>query len=175
MENYITGIIAILSFIVSHILNMRSEKVRFKRTRFIEKEKERNKIETELALKKFDQRNQDIKEIYLFLLKMKKYYNLFCEHNSEFIKREEYKNFAPLGLWTEFGKVIEDKELFLDDEIIERLYILYYSLHAGNNIAIYLNDESEEIAESLEKLVEDYCAETILKIEDIMNYLKSKI
>lgn len=168
MENYITGIIAIVSFVISNILNAYSEKVRFKRTRFIEKEKEANKIETELALKRFNQKNQDIKEIYLFLLKMRKYHNLFCNHESEFADREDSKNFAPLSLWTDFREMIEDKELFLEDEIIEKLYNLHGFLYNGNNLAVYPEDTRE-------KSLEGYCESVVEEIQKVMDYLKIKI
>ena len=91
-------------------------------TFFLNRILEKDKNKGILLLQIFNYRNQDIKEIYALLIKLRKYYELFIYEGNEFSEQENYMNFGPLIEIESFQTEIEKKEIFLKNEMREKLY-----------------------------------------------------
>ena len=124
-------------------------------TFFLNRILEKDKNKGILLLQIFNYRNQDIKEIYALLIKLRKYYELFIYEGNEFSEQENYMNFGPLIEIESFQTEVEKKEIFLKNEMREKLYSLISSMGIGRNFALNLhNNDIEQIKEPLFYIVE---------------------
>lgn len=159
MDKYIGVFSTILGFVISYITTKKLEEIRVKKT---------------LTLENYNRRNIIIKDIYLSLLKLKKYYELFYCPGNEFIEQRSYTEFAPLEVIIDFKKVIENNELFLSNEIVDKLYGLVNEISIGCNIALHLQSLENPLNIEQGTIVE-YSEECVDKIQRIMDYLKIKV
>lgn len=157
LREYSNVISVIIGAILSYILNKKIEK---------------NKFKESLKLQIFQQRNQSIEEVYKLLIELKKYYELFIHPGQEFEEQLDYMSFSPLAATTEFRNKFESKEIFLKNEMRNKIKEFASNLGMGCTLALYLHDNIPEINE---EAVFSYCQSTMNEIEDLLTYLRSEI
>ena len=143
-------------------------------TFFLNRILEKDKNKGILLLQIFNYRNQDIKEIYALLIKLRKYYELFIYEGNEFSEQENYMNFGPLIEIESFQTEIEKKEIFLKNEMREKLYSLISSMGIGCNFALNLHNNDVECRTDKETIVL-HCREIVNEIENLLKYLRTEI
>lgn len=159
MDKYIGVFSTILGFVISYITTKKLEEIRVKKT---------------LILENYNRRNIIIKDVYLSLLKLKKYYELFYCPRNEFIEQRNYTEFGPLEVITDFKQIIENNELFLSNETVDRLYGLTNELSMGCSIALHL--QSPENSTIIDHgVIVEHSERCVDKIQRIMDYLKIKV
>ena len=143
-------------------------------TFFLNRILEKDKNKGILLLQIFNYRNQDIKEIYALLIKLRKYYELFIYEGNEFSEQENYMNFGPLIEIESFQTEVEKKEIFLQNEMREKLYSLISSMGIGRNFALNLHNNDIECRIDKGTIVL-HCREIVNEIENLLKYLRIEI
>ena len=83
-------------------------------------------------------------------------------------------NFGPLIEIESFQTEVEKKEIFLKNEMREKLYSLISSMGIGCNFALNLYNNDVECRTDKEAIVL-HCREIVNEIENLLKYLRTEI
>lgn len=132
---------------------------------------ENKKLEKERLLDNKRRIDLTYQEIYLELLKVRDYYYLFVNYGNEFKESEDYENFSPLNIITNFLNFIKERELFLDKEFLNEFNKIEKTImqHPSMALQLAINPNMFDI-----NMIESVAKNTIEEINKFIIFLKKR-
>ena len=110
-------------------------------------------------------------DIYKVLLKLRGYYYFFIESRNEFKESEDWKNFSPLPIISEFFSEIEKKEIFLDKNFMKEFEKVKESINSHPSMALSMAINPEPYFETI---VEESAINALKAIDIFKDYMRKR-
>lgn len=133
----------------------------------------RLKKKEDFYLAHYKLRQEAYSEIYIALINLNKYFLKFVNPGNEFYEMDTWENYAPLAEKEKFNDIYYKVEIWVDEEVINKIEEIISMLVLGCNLAMQICQGYDDDLFGYDTVV-NHCKEVICIIEDLKKIIRKK-
>lgn len=133
----------------------------------------RLKKKEDFYLAHYKLRQEAYSELYIALINLNKYFLKFVNPGNEFYEMETWENYSPLSEKDKFNDIYYKVEIWVDEEVINKIEEIMSRLVLGCNLAMQINSEYDDDLFGHNTVV-NHCKEVICLIEELKKIIRKK-